>query len=217
MSAVKVHLYDDSTLKASPVVSGGLWSQASVSLTAGMHILKAKAEDAAGNLSGFSAVKKVFTGSTTKPVCWLLDDTGLNAYDNITNDSTPRIKVKLQLNSERSTLGTDDVSANSVSALKIYKKTGTSTYSLLGTYTENLKTPDVIVTFEAIHQIETALDDGNHEFCASWVDAQGNESAKGTILTITIDTQAPDAPAITNIQDGQVFVGTSIDVSGTAS
>ena len=70
---------------------------------------------------------------------------------------------------------------------------------------------------EVTHQIASALSDGVHEFCASWVDAQGNESAKGSLLSITIDTTAPDVPAITNISDGQVFVGTSIDVSGTAS
>ena len=48
MSAVKVHLYDDVTLKASPVVTGGAWSVSALALAAGLHILKGRAEDAAG-------------------------------------------------------------------------------------------------------------------------------------------------------------------------
>lgn len=216
MSAVKVHLYDGETLKASPVVSGGAWSQASISLSAGEHILKARAEDQAGNLSGYSTVKRIKTGSTIKPTCALLDDSGQSASDNVTNDNTPRIRVDLDLNPDKPTgvsylpTGYGEV----VSALKLYKKTGTSTYTLLETKSDPAL--DVGTTW-FIHQIETALDDGTHEFCASWVDAQGNESAKGAVLTITIDTQAPNVPAITNIADGQVFVGTSLTVSGSAS
>lgn len=223
MSAVKVHLYDGETLKASPSVSGGTWSQSSVSLSAGEHILKARAEDLAGNLSGYSAVKRIKTGSTIKPICSLLDDSGQSASDKVTNDNTPRIMVDLNLLSDVPSGASLPTGAGVVvSALKLYKKTGTSTYDLLETVNNpsfiDLEPPSGgVLRARFTHQIASALSDGNHEFCASWVDAQGNESGKGTVLTITIDTLAPDVPAISNIVDGQVFVGTSIDVSGSAS
>lgn len=214
MSAVKVHLYDDTTLKASPVVSGGAWSQASVSLAAGMHILKAKAEDAAGNLSGFSAVKRIKTGVTTTPYCVLLDDTGQSASDNITNDNTPQIKCRIDLDSDIPT-GATSVHGDSVLEFKLWKKTGTDTYTLVATLDNPTYYGDD--HFEETFQFVDALSDGDHQFCVSWKDTQGNESAKGDLLTITIDTQAPAAPTIQNIGDGQVFVGTSLTVSGSAS
>lgn len=216
MAAVKVHLYDDATLKASPAVSGGAWSVSAMALAAGEHIMKGRAEDTAGNISGYSAVKRIKTGSTITPVCDLLDDSGQSATDNITNDNTPRIKAILDLSADKPTgvahipTGAGDV----VSAIKIYEKTAPDTYSLLETFTDPVLDYDQA---EVTHQITAALSDGTHEYCASWVDTQGNESAKGALLTITIDTAVPNVPAITNIEDGQVFVGTSIDVSGTAS
>lgn len=212
MSAVKVHLYDDATLKSSPVVSGGLWSVSALALAAGEHILKGRAEDAAGNLSGYSALKRILTGNTTKPSVDLIDDSGQSSSDNITNDTTPTLYVDLILPTPT---GAAYAAANSVSAIKLYKKTGTSTYELLETDNspDNMNAGEWRSIFNDIGYDA----DGIYELCASWVDAQGNESAKGSVLTITIDTTAPDAPSIDNISDGQVFVGTSIDVSGSAS
>jgi hypothetical protein len=212
MSAVKVHLYDDATLKSSPVVSGGAWSVSALSLTAGEHILKGRAEDAAGNLSGYSGLKRIITGNTTKPTVDLIDDSGQSSSDNITNDTTPTLYANIILPTPT---GTSYASSNSVSAIKLYKKTGTSTYELL----ETDNAPDNINpgTWRSVFNDIGYVADGVYELCATWVDAQGNESAKGSVLSVTIDTTAPDAPSIDNISDGQVFVGTSIDVSGSAS
>jgi len=213
MSAVKVHLYDDATLKSSPIVSGGTWSVSALSLTTGEHILKSKAEDTAGNLSGFSAVRRIKTGSLLVPTCDLINDSGESSTDNITNDNTPVIHVVLDLSSDTPT-GASDVAGASVSEVKIYEKTGSSTYNLLANEIPAVNGGGI---FDYPHQISVALSEGVHEYCASWVDAQGNESAKGSLLSITIDTVAPSVPAISNIADGQVFVGSSINVNGTAS
>jgi hypothetical protein len=194
------------------VVSGGAWSVSALSLTAGEHILKGRAEDAAGNLSGYSGLKRIITGNTTKPTVDLIDDSGQSSSDNITNDTTPTLYANIILPTPT---GTSYASSNSVSAIKLYKKTGTSTYELL----ETDNAPDNINpgTWRSVFNDIGYVADGVYELCATWVDAQGNESAKGSVLSVTIDTTAPDAPSIDNISDGQVFVGTSIDVSGSAS
>lgn len=215
MSAVKVHLYDDATLKSSPVVSGGAWSVSALSLSAGEHILKGRAEDAAGNLSGYSSLKRIITGNTTRPTVDLIDDSGQSSSDNITNDTTPTLYVEIVLPTPT---GASFASENSVSAIKLYKMTGgepTYNYELL----ETDNAPDNINpgTWRSVFNNIGYTIDGGYKICATWVDAQGNESAKGVALDIIIDTTAPDAPSIDNISDGQVFVGTSIDVSGSAS
>ncbi|MDZ7821569.1 MAG: hypothetical protein U5N26_07015 [Candidatus Marinimicrobia bacterium] len=213
MSAVKVHLYDDSSLKHSIDVSGGSWSKSAVSLAAGEHILKARAEDQAGNISGYSSVKRIITGTNAKPTVDLIDDTGQSSTDNVTNDDSFGLKVHLNIPVPA---GASAVSSNSVSAIKLYKKTGTSTYDLAATLSASLADP---TTGEWESEVfnEQGPPDGTHEYCAAWVDAQGNESDKGSLLSVVLDTQAPDLPSIDNISDGQVFVGTAIDVSGSAT
>lgn len=213
MSAVKVHLYDGETLKASPSVSGGTWSQPSVSLSVGDHVLKARAEDLAGNISGYSAVKRITVGSSVKPYVDLLDDTGQSATDNVTNDDSFGLRVFMTLPVPT---GASAVSSNSVASFKLYKKTGTDTYTPAGTLQATLVDPISGEWESEVWNAQGELD-GTHEFCAAWVDAQGFESAKGSLLSIVLDTQAPNVPTIDNIQDGQVFVGTSIEVSGSAS
>lgn len=212
MSAVKVHIYDNGSLKQSVDVAGGNWSLAGLVLAAGEHIIKGKAEDLAGNISGDSALKRILTGNTTKPTVDLIDDTGQSSSDNVTNDTTPIVHVNLVLPTPT---GAAYAHPNSVSALKLWKKTGASTYELLGT--DNAPDNPNAGEFKATFNDVGYVSDGVIELCASWIDSQGSESAKGNILSITIDTAAPDVPVISNIEDGQVFVGTSIDLSGTAA
>lgn len=211
-----VHIYDDATLLTSVSAdSSGNWSKTSQTLAAGAHIIKAKAEDVAGNLGAFSTIKNIRTGDTHTPTCDLLDDSGSGSTDNVTNDSTPQIMAGLDFESVPGTASAIPVS--SIASMKLYEKTGTSTYNLLLTNTTIEPTGDEITQFKTTFQIASALSEGTHTFVAAWVDQKGNESAKGTELTITVDTTAPNAPSITNINDGQVFIGTSIDISGTAS
>jgi len=69
----------------------------------------------------------------------------------------------------------------------------------------------------ATFQLTEALADGAHTFKAKWLDKFGTWSALGTALTITVDTASPTAPTIGNLVDGQVIIGTSVNVSGTVS
>jgi len=211
--ASKVQLYDDTTLLCEVNVDGsGNWSKTGQSLSAGSHKIKGKAIDLAGNASAFSSIKNIRTGATETPTCDLLDDSGYSSTDNITNDNTPQIKVDLTL-----TIPTDAtvVHATTVKKLKLYEKVAGPSYNLI--MESSSPTWNAPNTFTATFQLSTALSEGNHTFVASWVDQKDNESAKGAELTITVDTTAPNAPAITNINDGQVFIGTSIDISGTAT
>ena len=214
--AIKVHLYDDTTLLDTRTVDGGgNWSKTGQSLSAGAHQLKGKAEDLAGNISGFSTIKKVYTGSTTTPVCDLLDDTGESSTDNVTNDDTPRIRVYINLQTESVALGID-LNPNAVKALKLQKSTdGGNNWSDVATETE-LSFDDAYI-WDAFFYITTALPEGEVKFRALWQDQKNDWSATGPVLTIIVDTTAPNAPAITSPENGQVFVGTSIDIAGTAS
>jgi len=211
--AVKVHVYDGATLKGSPTVdAGGNWSLAGVSLGAGSHEIKAKSEDVAGNVSS-QTLKRIKVGETATPTTDLLDDSGQSSSDNITNDSTPRFRSILTLSIPT---GAAACAANSVKEFKLYKfNNGTSVWDLVGTISS--VGFDGLKKFDGTFQITTALADGAYKYAYTWVDQLGNESARGADLSVTIDTTAPNAPVISTINDGQVFVGTSVNVGGTAS
>lgn len=217
--AIKVHVYDDATLLGTVNVSGGNWSKTGQSLAAGVHKIKGRAEDLAGNIGSFSSIKNVYTGSATTPTCDLLDDSGESSSDNVTNDDTPRIKVILNLGSELTALSPVGVLPwQAVKALKLQKSIdGGTNWTDVDTHTvvEGDKIDDAI--WEYSFQITSALSNGVVKFRALWQDQKNNWSAVGAVLDVTIDITAPSAPAITNIYDGQVFIGTSIDISGTAS
>ncbi len=211
--AIKVHVYDGGTLKGSPAVdAGGNWSLSGVSLTSGSHNIIAKAEDVAGNTSS-QTIKRVHVGETATPTTDLLDDTGQSSNDNITNDNTPRLRAVIALTIPE---GAAACAGNSVKEFKLYKyNDGTMTWDLVGTVSSiNF---DGLQKFDGTFQITSPLSDRDYKFAFSWVDQMNNESARGVDLSVTIDTTAPNAPVINSISDGQVFVGTSVNISGTAS
>lgn len=217
--AVKVHLYDDATLLCSPAVSGTTWSKSGQTLAAGAHKLKAKGEDLAGNIGAFSTISNIITGSTTTPICDLLDDSGQSSTDNVTNDSTPRIKVILSLDNEYGSMGgVTPIPIAAVKALKLQKSTdGGSNWTDVDTHTvvsEDYTSP---YTFSYTYQFATALSDGTVKFRAMWQDKIDTWSAPGNVISVVIDTVAPNAPFIAVPVDGMVFIGTSINISGTAS
>ena len=215
---VKVHLYDDATLLCSPVVSGTTWSKSAQTLAAGAHKLKAKGEDLAGNIGAFSTITNIYTGCTETPFCDLLDDTGQSSIDNVTNDSTPRIKVELEFDNEIDAMGISSTPLAAVKALKLQKSTdGGSTWTDVETHTIVAGDHPGSCYYEYTFQISTALFDGTVKFRAMWQDSTGTWSAPGDVLSVVIDTVAPNAPAITAPVDGMVFIGTSINISGTAS
>jgi len=219
--AVKVHLYDDATLLCSPAVSGTTWSKMGQTLAAGAHKLKAKGEDLAGNIGAFSTISNIITGSTTTPICDLLDDSGQSSTDNVTNDSTPRIKVILSLNNEYASMGLDAaeiIPLAAVKALKLQKSTdGGSNWTDVDTHTVISGDFTAPYTFSYTYQFATALSDGTVKFRAMWQDSMDTWSAPGDVFSVVIDTVAPNAPAITVPDNGMVFIGTSINISGTAS
>lgn len=216
--AVKVHLYDDATLLCSPAVSGTTWSKTGQTLAAGAHKLKAKSEDLAGNIGAFSTITTIYSGSIATPTCELLDDSGQSSIDNVTNDSTPRISVILYLDDELSSMDVPSIPLAAVKALKLQKSTdGGSTWTDVDTHTVVSGDYTSPYTFSYTYQFATALSDGTVKFRAMWQDSMNTWSASGDVISVVIDTVAPNAPAITAPVDGMVFIGTSINVSGTAS
>ena len=199
----KVHVFDGTSPLASNVpVSGTNWSKAGLALSAGSHEVKVQGEDKAGNKSGFRSFH-ILTGSTAKPAVDLLDDTGESATDNYTAENKPRLKVNVSLPTPT---GASAAAAGSVDKLALYE--GDKEMGITGASHNST---------EATFQIATALSDGDHIFKAKWLDKFGTWSALGTGLTITIDTASPSAPTIGNLVDGQVIIGTSVNVSGTVS
>ena len=217
--AVKVHLYDDATLLCSPAVSGTTWSKSGQTLAAGAHKLKAKGEDLAGNIGAFSTITNIFSGSTATPTCDLLDDSGQSSTDNVTNDSTPRIKVILSLGADFSSMGgATPIPQAAVKALKLQKSTdGGSSWTDVDTHTVVSGDYQSPSTFSYTYQFATALSDGTVKFRAMWQDSMNTWSVPGTLINVVIDTVAPNAPEITAPVNGMVFIGNSINVSGTAS
>jgi len=199
----KVHVWDGAN-KVAPNLSitGSSWSKSALALAGGSHALKVQGEDKAGNQSGFRTYN-IITGSSVKPTVDLLDDTGESSTDNYTNDNTPRIEASVALPTPT---GATAASATSVDKLALY-----------------LADKQVAITnaahnaTSATFQLTEALADGDHIFTAKWLDKFGTWSALGTALTITVDTASPTAPTVDNLVDGQVIIGTSVNVSGGVS
>ena len=62
---------------------------------------------------------------------------------------------------------------------------------------------------------DATLDDGDHTLTAVATDEAGNESAPSDPVTITVDTDAPDAPVITGPKDGDITKDDQVTVTGT--
>jgi len=209
-SSKTVHVYQDTTLKASPGVNQttGAWDAGNVSFSSGDHALKARAEDIAGNFSGYTQ-KNVRFGDTTVPnLPDLLDDTGESSVDNITNDDTPRIKVTLTL-----AIPAGAAAIPQAAVGKLILVDADTENEIASETPENFNGTN---TWDHTFQL-SALTDGVHGFRAKWLDALDTQSNASSPLEITVDTQAPDVPSITSVVDGQVFIGTSIPVSGSAT
>lgn len=207
----QVQVWDGTTPLGSPLVSGGAWSQETGALSAGDHLIKAQATDPAGNPSGITSKHVVFGSSVVPDTPDLIDDSGHSASDNLTNDNTPEFQVKVVLPKHADA---SEVYNGSVAAVKVFdglSLIGTDNSPSAGSQIGSNKTFTAAVTPSA------PLPDGVRNITAKWVDALGNESAASSQLAVTIDTTAPNAPLFSNINEGQVFIGTSITLSGTAT
>lgn len=205
----KVHVWDGAASLASGLaVTGTSWSKSALSLLAGSHALKVQGEDKAGNQSGFRTYN-ILTGSTAIPAVDLLDDSGESSTDNYTNDNTPRLQASVSLPVPA---GAGSASVNSVDKIALWKYDAVAL-----AYKEYMVTAAAHNAVAATFTPATALGDGDHLFKAKWLDKFGSWSALGAALTITIDTASPTAPTIDNLVDGQVIVGTTVNVSGSVS
>ena len=192
-----IRVYDGTTLLGSTtVVAGGTWSFTPASpLAEGSHSVTTTATDAAGNLSASSAAF-TFTVDITAPVAPTAaptsykDDVGAitNASSTaaVTDDTLPGINI---------TKGLTDTVNLYVDGAKV-----------------NAQYDAVAGTLTPV----TPLGNGLHTFAYSLSDAAGNESAKTSTLSITIDTVAPLAPttAPTSYKDD---VGAITNASSTAA
>lgn len=212
MALQLVKLYDTEGvfIKDVSIIAGSFSTP--VDQGSGNQGIKAKSLDDAGNLSAFSTEKRYYAGCTNTPTCDLLDDTGESSSDDLTNDNTPRIQLDITLPIPT---GCSQVAASSIKMLQLHHKIGSA-----GSYAKiadlNSVTPVGNNSFSAIHQIVSELTDDDHYFKAKWVDAQDGESLFGTELHIVVDTSAPNTPSIT-LDDGSVFVGDSVTISGSAT
>ena len=212
-----VELFDGGQSVGTATVDGsGNWSKA-LTLSAGSHALTGKATDLAGNESGASSTVNLKSGDSTTPTLPdLLDDSGSSSSDNVTNDSTPRIKSGVTLTGPNSVVPPDA----SLNRYEVERKTGAGSWSKVVDVADSSMT--IVVngsTKEWSYTLQepSALVNATHQYRARWRDKSGGYSGYGSILSVIIDTTAPSSPAITSHYNGYVFTGTSFTITGTSS
>ncbi|MEH2599182.1 hypothetical protein V1278_006095 [Bradyrhizobium sp. AZCC 1577] len=168
----------------------GVWNYTTGALAAGSHSLTAKATDAAGNTGAASAVVTASTGTSAPPatpatptIASFSNDTGA-AGDGITSDNTLQLKGTAAANS----------------TIKIYDgstQIGTTTASSTGSW----------------DYITSVLTNAKHVLTATATTSSGQTSAASGAVTVTVDTLAPTAPALSS----NAIVNTNqVKLSGTA-
>lgn len=169
-----VRLYDTDgiTLIGTVVADGkGNWSITSSTLAAGQHTVTARQTDLAGNVSSASGALTVVIDSGAAPlgapVLALQSDSGA-VGDLLTRFATPTLS------------GT----AEAYASIELFDTDGVT---VIGTAMANAN---------GVWSISTStLSDGSHAITAKQTDTAGNVSNASAALTLTIDTEAPGAPA----------------------
>ncbi|MCF7646331.1 Ig-like domain repeat protein [Bacillus subtilis] len=179
----KVHIYQDGVLVTTITAdAGGQWNwKSATALADGNYKFTATVEDAAGNVSLESEAFTI-TVDTVAPNAPQIDSvsddqepiTGEIAKNGFTNDTTPTLKGS---------------GAEANGTVRIYDGA-----TLLGEVTA-----DASGNWE--YTPVNALGNGLHTFTVTAVDAAGNASAKSAEFKITVDTLAPNTPAITQVLD----------------
>jgi VCBS repeat-containing protein len=203
-----VHILDNGTEIATATVNGsGIWT-AEINLTDGPHSLRVNASDAAGNVSANSPVFSinVDTAPPAAPaITTVVDDvlpvTGTLKTGDSTNDPRPTFN------------GTGEV-GSTVTIFNDGANIGTVVVNASGTWTFT-PTAD--------------LGEGKHTITFSATDPAGNTGPTSSAFELTVDTQIPTAPVISQaadnvgaIQDPLLTSGLSTDdttptLSGTAA
>lgn len=150
----------------------------SSTLDQGTHIITATATDGPGNVSAVSSSLTITIDNTppAKPGTPEMDagsDTGILNNDNITSDNTPTIAGISETNC----------------LITVY-----SGALLLGTANADI--------FGVWSYTTPILAEGDHSITVHSTDASGNTGPVSDLLTITIDTNAPDAPGVPDLMDG---------------
>ncbi|WP_293786701.1 Ig-like domain-containing protein [uncultured Pedobacter sp.] len=172
-----VTLYDSVTEVIGLGVAGadGNWSVTSMRLTDGIHLVKARATDIAGNVSQLSAIVEI-TIDTQAPITEVSSisisaDYGLSSTDMITNVASQNISGKLSGN-----LGEGE-------SILLSFDSGTSWYTAVSVFGNTFSFQNAILLT------------GTHSLMARVVDAAGNTGVPLT-APYSIDTTPPVAPSI---------------------
>ena len=130
----------------------------------GSKNVKAKAEDDAGNLSGFSDIKNYFAGCSNVPSIALLDETGSEGSGQ-TNTNTPQIKISIELPLPT---GASEVHADSVPALYLeYRHSSQGEFTVVGDLTAIQR--ESSTKFSKVYTCPE-LQEGQNFFQAKWKD-----------------------------------------------
>ena len=171
-----IGLFDGATLVGTATAdSKGNWTATPLAkLSEGSHNVTAKTVDSGANVSAASNALAFVVDSIapTKPVFALdaASDTGISATDKITNLKAPKIT------------GTAEAGAT----VTLFEGT-----TVLGTAMVAAGTAGGAFTITS-----GTLTDGDHILTVQAKDAAGNVSLLSDTLKVTIDTKAPDAPAL---------------------
>ncbi|WP_439342863.1 Ig-like domain-containing protein [Vacuolonema iberomarrocanum] len=195
-SVVELFL-DNASIGTTTATAGGTWSfdYTGTELTDGDYILTARVTDIAGNTSDASA-NFAFTVDTTAPdapsINSLSEDSGV--ADNLTNDQGLEFS---------GTAEADSVVELFLDGASI----GTTTATAGGNW--------------SFDYTGTALTDGDYILTATATDVAGNASDVSANFEFTVDTTAPDAPAIANLSDDTAAIDnitgdTTLVFTGTA-
>jgi hypothetical protein len=188
-----VTIFDAATAVGSGVATGGNWSVAASTLTAGAHSITAKATDLAGNQGSASPALSVTLDTTppgvpSTPDLDAASDSGVSNIDNTTSDATPTFT------------GTADA-ATAVTIYDLAAAVG-STATPTGSWSVTTS------------PLTSAL----HSVTVKATDTAGNTSAPSTALLVTIDTTGPTADFGLPDEGSTVVSGaTSFDVDWTAA
>lgn len=200
-STIKV--YDGTTQVGTATTnSSGAWSLTTSALSAGSHVLTAKATDVAGNVSAASTAVDPVVGSTSGTSGTGTSGTGTSGTGTSgsgtsgsgtsgTQTTTPAAPKIASFSTDTGAAGdhiTNDKtitltgSAAAKSTVEVYDGT-----TQLGTATADAN--------GAWHYTTLALPDGKHSLTATDT-VSGVTSKASTALDVTVDTAAPDAPVL---------------------
>lgn len=170
-----IKIYRDNVLfDTTTAAANGSWSKTLPAMTDGVYQFYITATDLAGNAESSASLTRTFTIDTTPSLVPVLDngilnDTGANASDKITSDTTLTLT------------GSQAADTNRV---LVYNGLTFLNYATLNGLTWSFNT--------------ATLPEGTYNFNVVSEDVAGNLSAPSASMAVTVDTTAPVIPVYTN-------------------